>query len=105
MIKFYLSTVLIYFIIYIASGILTRKQFIKARDKLRKTTNDNSKIYGYARTTIDYLLLSFVPLIRLFGLIAKYHFIANTDEFIKRIKEKDGLVEEVEDNGNNKKRN
>lgn len=89
MIKFYLSTVLIYFIIYITSGILTRKQFIKARNKLRKATNDNSKIYGYIRTIMDYLLLSFVPIIRLFGLIGKYYFIANTDEFIKRIKEKE----------------
>lgn len=87
MIKFYLSTVLIYFIIYITSGILTRKQFIKARNKLRKATNDNSKIYGYIRTIMYYLLLSFVPIIRLFGLIGKYYFIANTDEFIKRIKE------------------
>ena len=33
MIKIYLSTVIIYFAIYIVSGILTRKQFIKARDK------------------------------------------------------------------------
>ena len=88
MIKFYLSTVLIYFIIYITSGILTRKQFIKARNKLRKATNDNSKIYGYIRTIMDYLLLSFVPIIRLFGLIGKYYFVANTDEFIKRVKEK-----------------
>ncbi len=88
MIKFYLSTVLIYFVIYIVSGILTRKQFIKARDKLKKATNDNSKIYGCARTTIDYLLLSFVPVIRLFVLIVKYYFIADTDEFIKKIKEK-----------------
>ena len=88
MIKFYLSTVLIYFVIYITSGILTRKQFIKARNKLRKATNDNSKIYGYIRTTVDYLLISFIPIIRLFGLIGKYYFVANTDEFIKRVKEK-----------------
>lgn len=88
MIKFYLSTVLIYFVIYIASGILTRKQFIKARDKLRKATNNNSKIYGYIRTTVYYLLISFIPIIRLFVLIGKYYFVANTDEFIKRVKEK-----------------
>lgn len=88
MIKFYLSTVLIYFIIYITSGILTRKQFIKARNKFRKATNDNSKVYGYIRTIVDYLLISFIPIIRLFGLIGKYYFVANTDEFIKRIKEK-----------------
>lgn len=88
MIKFYLSTVLIYFVIYIASGILLKKQFIKARSKFRKATNDNSKVYGYIRTIVDYLLISFIPIIRLFGLIGKYYFVANTDEFIKRVKEK-----------------
>lgn len=88
MIKFYLSTVLIYFVIYIASGILLKKQFIKARNKFRKATNDNSKVYGYIRTTVDYLLISFIPIIRLFGIIGKYYFVVNTDEFIKRVKEK-----------------
>ena len=88
MIKFYLSTVLIYFVIYIASGILLKKQFIKARNKFRKATNDNSKVYGYIRTTVDYLLISFIPIIRLFVLIGKYYFVTNTDEFIKRVKEK-----------------
>ncbi len=88
MIKFYLITVMIYFAIYIVSGILMRKQFIKARNKLRKETNDNSKIYGYIRTTIDYLLISFIPIVRLITLIIKYYLIANTDDFIKMMKEK-----------------
>lgn len=65
-----------------------RKQFIKARNKLRKETNDNSKIYGYIRTTIDYLLISFIPFIRLITLILKYYLVANTDDFIKMMKEK-----------------
>ena len=88
MIKFYLITVMIYFTIYIVSGILMRKQFIKARNKLRKETNDNSKIYGYIRTTIDYLLISFIPFIRLITLILKYYLVANTDDFIKMMKDK-----------------
>lgn len=88
MIKFYLSTVLIYFVIYIASGILFKKQFIKARNKFRKATNDNSKVYGYIRTTVNYLLVSFIPIIRLFVLMGKYYFVVNTDEFIKKVKEK-----------------
>lgn len=83
MIKIYLSTVIIYFIIYIVSGILTRKQFIKARDKFRKETNNNSKIYGIMRTTINYLLISCIPFIRLLVLIGKYYFMINIDEFIK----------------------
>ena len=65
-----------------------RKQFIKARNKLRKETNDNSKIYGYIRTTIDYLLISFIPIVRLITLILKYYLIVNTDDFIKMMKEK-----------------
>lgn len=88
MIKLYLSTVLIYFIIYITSGILTKKQFIKARDKFRKATNDNSKLYGNISTTITYLLISFIPFIRLLILIEKYYFVFNTDTFIKKIKGK-----------------
>lgn len=88
MIKFYLSTVAIYFIIYIASGILFRKKYIKARDKLRKATNDNSKIRGYFRTTIDYLLLSFIPFIRLMALIVKYYMVFDTDKCIEVVKEK-----------------
>lgn len=88
MIKFYLSTVLIYFIVYIASGILIKKQFIKARNKLKKAMNDSSKNWGYIRTTAHYLLLSFIPVIRLFTLIAKYTLVMNTDEVIKRVKEK-----------------
>ena len=88
MIKFYLSTVLIYFTIYMASGLLMRKQFIKARDKLRKATNDNSKIHGYVRTAINYLLLSFIPLLRLLFLIGKFYFIFDTDNYIKKIKKK-----------------
>ena len=88
MIKFYLITVMIYFAIYIVSGILMRKQFIKARNKLRKETNDNSKIYGYIRTTINYLLISFIPFVRLITLILKYYLVANTDDFNKMTKEK-----------------
>lgn len=65
-----------------------RKQFIKARNKLRKETNDNSKIYGYIRTTINYLLISFIPFVRLITLILKYYLVANTDDFIKMMKEK-----------------
>ena len=84
MLKFYLSTVSIYFIVYMASGILMRKQF-------RKEMNDNSKIYGNIKTMIDYLLLSFIPLIRLFFLIGKYYFITNTDDFIKKTKERGNI--------------
>lgn len=88
MIKFYLSTVAIYFIIFIASGLLTRKQFLKVRDRLRKETNDNSKTYGMIRSAFDYLLISFIPVIRLFALIGRQYMIINPDDFIERMKKK-----------------
>lgn len=88
MIKFYLSTVAIYFMIYIASGILFKKEFRKARDKVRKELNDNSKINGNIKTTFIYIIISFIPFIRLIGLIGKYYMILNPDEYIKRVKEK-----------------
>lgn len=83
MIKFYLSTVLIYFMVYITSGILFRKQFIIARNKLRKATNANSKTYGVVRTSIVYLLISFIPVIRFLSLVGKYYLVFNTNEYIK----------------------
>lgn len=88
MIKFYLITVLIYFIVYITSGLLFRKQFIIARSKLRKAINDNSKIYGIVRTLIIYLLISFIPVIRFLSLVGKYYLVFNTNEYIKAIIER-----------------
>ena len=88
MIKFYISTVVIWFIIYISSGILLKEQFIKARNKVRKELNNNSKIYGYIRTTFAYFLISCIPFVRLFAFIGKLYMITNTDEYIKIVKEK-----------------
>ena len=85
MIKFYLITVLIYFIVYITGGLVFRKQFIIARNKLRKATNNNSKIYGVVRTSIVYLLISFIPVIRFLSLVGKYHLVFNTNDYIKAV--------------------
>ena len=88
MIKFYLYTVVIYFIIYITSGIFFRKEFRIARDKLRKETNNNSKIYSKTRTTFTYLTISFIPIIRLLFLIGKFYLIFDPDEYIKKTNNK-----------------
>jgi len=88
MLKFYLDTVCVYFVIYIAIGILFKKEFIKARDKVRKELNDNSKIQGTIKTTFNYLIISFIPLIRFIGIFGKMSMIIDTDGYIKRIKEK-----------------
>lgn len=88
MLKIYLDSVVIYFIIYMSTGLLFKKDFIKARDRLRKELNDNSKNYGVIRTTLDYLIISFIPVIRFIGLFGKFWLIVDTDGYIKKAKEK-----------------
>lgn len=88
MLKIYIDTVIIYFVIYMATGILFRKNYIKARDKIRKELNDNSKTYGVIITTITYLIISFIPFIRLIGLIGKFLIMTDPDGYIKICKEK-----------------
>ena len=89
MIKFYLSTVIIWFIIIMSNHIVFHKQFIKSRELIRKATNDNSKKWGYIKTTFVYLLVSFIPIIRLFELISYHMMIANPEEMVKIIKERE----------------
>ena len=86
MLKIYLETVFIYFVVYIATGILFKKEYIKARDKARKELNDNSEIYGVIRTTFTYLIISFIPLIRFLGIFGKMWMIVDIDSYIKRVK-------------------
>ena len=87
MLEFYLDTVAIYFIVYIATGILLRDEFIKARNKLRKELNKEDEVAGYITTTITYLLISFVPIIRLISLIGKMWLTLDPDGYINRVKE------------------
>ena len=91
MLKFYIETVIIYFVIYIVTSIIFKKSFVEARDKLRKELNKNDKIYGYTKTTIMYLLISFIPVIRLTTLIGKLWLTFYTDNFIKNAKERQNV--------------
>ena len=89
MLKIYLESSIIYFVIYIITSIIFKKDFIKARDKLRKELNKNDKIYGTIKTTFMYLLISFVPVIRLTTLIGKLWLTFDTDNFISKAKERE----------------
>ena len=91
MLKIYIESSIIYFVIYIVTSIIFKKDFIKARDKMRKELNNNDKIYGYTKTTIMYLLISFVPIIRLIILIGKLWLTFYTDSFIKNAKEQQNV--------------
>lgn len=86
MLKIYLISCLIWFIILMAQAILFHKGFIKARDKFRKETNTDTKIDGYFKTTFAYLLASFIPVYRLFLCLSKFIFVFNPDICIKNYK-------------------
>lgn len=83
MLKIYLISCLIWFIIFMAQAILFHKEFIKARDKFRKETNDNTKTEGYFKTTFRYLLASFLPIYRFLLCVGKFIFVFNPDICIK----------------------
>lgn len=89
MLKIYLISCLIWFIILMAQALLFHREFIKARDKFRKETNNDTKIDGYFKTTFAYLLASFIPVYRLFVCLSKFIFVFNPDKIIKAYKEKD----------------
>ena len=89
MLKIYLISCLIWFIILMAQALLFHREFIKARDKFRKETNNDTKIDGYFKTTFAYLLASFIPVYRLFVCLSKFIFVFNPDKIIKAYKEKE----------------
>ena len=89
MLKIYLISCLIWFIILMAQALLFHREFIKARDKIRKETNTDTKIDGYFKTTFAYLLASFIPVYRLFVCLSKFIFVFNPDKIIKAYKEKE----------------
>lgn len=89
MLKIYLISCLIWFIILMAQALLFHREFIKARDKIRKETNNDTKIDGYFKTTFAYLLASFIPIYRLFLCHGKFIFVFNPDKVIKAYKEKE----------------
>lgn len=89
MLKIYLISCLIWFIILMAQALLFHREFIKARDKFRKETNTNTKIDGYFKTFFAYLLASFIPVYRLFLCLSKFIFVFNPDKIIKAYKEKE----------------
>ena len=89
MLKIYLISCLIWFIILMAQALLFHREFIKARDKFRKETNNDTKIDGYFKTTFAYLLASFIPVYRLLLCLGKFIFVFNPDKIIKAYKEKE----------------
>ena len=89
MLKIYLSSVIIYFIIFIAEGLAFRKIFLKSQEKINKSQNIETKRDSYLKTTIDYLIISFIPVIRLISFITKLFMTFYPDKCIEIFKEKE----------------
>ena len=89
MLKIYFDSVIIYFAVFIAEGILFRKEYLKSIEKIGKEVRDSEEIkkMGYIRTTLSYFLISFIPIMRLIILIAKVLITFNPNETIKLLKE------------------
>lgn len=76
MLKFYISTVIIWFVIFIAEAILTHEDVKKMQDKIRKEFEiEKIKVrkYRYIKNTFRYLLISCIPLIRLVVLVIEIY--------------------------------
>lgn len=85
MLKFYLDSVIIYFIILVVSGIVFHKQFKEGQKKLEDYKEEEQM--GYLNTTLFYLGISFIPVIRLFAVIGKLAIIFNADKCKEILKE------------------
>lgn len=91
MLKIYLSSVLIWFLIIISFSLSTKEQFLGNVEKLEKALNiPKIKKWGYTKTTLNYLFASFVPIYRFLVLIAKINLVFNINNVIKKIKKMEG---------------
>ena len=87
MLKLYLSSVIIYFLIFMSEGIIFKKEFNKAQEIINKHFGEEVKKVGYLKTTISYLLISFIPIIRLITFITKICMTIEPKKFIKLMEE------------------
>lgn len=85
MLKFYFDSVMIYFIILVVSGIVFHKQFKEGQKKL-EDYKENEEM-GYLNTTLFYLGISFIPVIRFFAVVGKLSIIFNPDKCEEILKE------------------
>lgn len=97
MLKIYFESCLIWFLIMISEGIIFKKEFIMARNQIRKETNDNSKIYGNILTTFYYFLISLIPIYRLIFLIGKIYMTFHSEKMINIIKKQQKSKKEKRD--------
>jgi hypothetical protein len=87
MLKFYIETSIMWFIIIITHSIVFHASFKKAQEKINKEVTSNEKKWGFLKTLLWYMFISFVPVFRLFLIVGKTIMIFETDKVIEKMKE------------------
>jgi hypothetical protein len=87
MLKFYIETSIMWFIIIITHSIVFHASFKKAQEKINKEVPSNEKKWGFLKTLLWYMFISFVPVFRLFLIVGKTIMIFETDKVIEKMKE------------------
>ena len=70
-IKFYLISVLFWFLLIEITGIIFRKRFIKNTDVIRMITDEKGPRHSTLKTTLMYLKVAFIPILRVQVFIIK----------------------------------
>lgn len=87
--EIYIGSSITWFIIFMIFGLTTRKKFIKNVKKMEKELKlKPKKKYGMIKTTLLYLLSSFIPVYRIFVMVSKLLIVYDVDRCIKLLKEK-----------------
>ena len=89
MLKFYIETSIMWFIIIITYSIVFHTSFKKALEKINREvpSDKNEKKWGFLKTLLWYMFISFVPVFRLFLIVGKTFMIFETDKVIEKMKE------------------
>ena len=89
MLKFYIETSIMWFVIIITHSIVFHASFKKAQEKISKEVpgDENEKKLGFLKTLLWYMFISFVPVFRLFLIVGKTVMIFDTDKAIEIKKE------------------
>ena len=70
-IKIYLISVLFWFLLIEITGIIFRKRFIKNTDVIRMITDEKGPRHSTLKTTLMYLKVAFIPILRVQVFIIK----------------------------------
>lgn len=89
MLKIYIESVIIFFVIFLAEGLIFIKEFKKSQAKLNEYYKKDVKKSGVIKTTFYYLLFSLIPILRTIVLITKIYITLSVDKYIEFLKEKE----------------